>query len=161
MNITDYIEWTRTTAVYPKDQAIEYLKRGLISEAGELCGKTKRIIRDGVRDDEGIFKELGDICWYAARIADERHINMPDGLDFALINASGDDIKVAQWCYIVVLQCNGIKGILINSIIMLFRWINLLAEQFSLSLSDILVMNREKLESRKERGTICGSGDNR
>ena len=47
MQLTDYQVWTRTTAIYPKEKALDYLGLGLCSEAGEVAGKLKKKIRDG------------------------------------------------------------------------------------------------------------------
>ena len=97
------------TAIFPKEKALEYLALGLTSEAGEVAGKVKKLIRDG-EDVEGfemkkiaIASEVGDVLWYCAMMAKE--VGVP--------------------------------------------------------LNTIMQMNLEKLRSRKERGTLKGSGDNR
>lgn len=62
-------------------QALAYIALGL-GEAGEVQGKIKKLIRDGEVDNEGrvfvpdykqieILKEIGDLEWYMARLADE------------------------------------------------------------------------------------------
>ena len=65
------------TAIFPKTQALEYLALGLTSEAGEVAGKVKKLIRDG-EDVEGfelkklaIASEIGDVLWYCAMMAKE------------------------------------------------------------------------------------------
>ena len=65
------------TAIFPKNQALEYLALGLTSEAGEVAGKVKKLIRDG-EDMEGyelkkiaIASEIGDVLWYCAMMAKE------------------------------------------------------------------------------------------
>jgi len=65
------------TAIFPKDRALEYLALGLTSEAGEVAGKVKKLIRDG-EDVEGfemkkiaIASEIGDVLWYCAMMAKE------------------------------------------------------------------------------------------
>ena len=65
------------TAIFPKDKALEYLALGLTSEAGEVAGKVKKLIRDG-DDVEGfemkkiaIASEIGDVLWYCAMMAKE------------------------------------------------------------------------------------------
>ena len=97
------------TAIFPKEKALEYLALGLTSEAGEVAGKVKKLIRDG-EDVEGfemkkiaIASEVGDVLWYCAMMAKE--VGVP--------------------------------------------------------LNTIMQENLEKLHSRKERGTLSGSGDER
>ena len=97
------------TAIFPKDKALEYLALGLTSEAGEVAGKVKKLIRDG-EDVEGfelkkiaIASEIGDVLWYCAMMAKE--VGVP--------------------------------------------------------LNDIMKENLKKLHSRKERGKLSGSGDDR
>jgi len=65
------------TAIFPKEKALEYLSLGLTSEAGEVAGKVKKLIRDG-EDVEGfelkkiaIASEIGDVLWYCAMMAKE------------------------------------------------------------------------------------------
>ena len=89
------------TAIYPKEKALEYLALGLTSEAGEVAGKIKKIIRDG----EGI-----------------------EGLDMKKIAIASEVGDVLWYC---------------------------------VPLNTIMQMNLEKLNDRKERGTLQGSGDNR
>jgi NTP pyrophosphatase (non-canonical NTP hydrolase) len=97
------------TAIFPKEKALEYLALGLTSEAGEVAGKVKKLIRDG-EDVEGfemkkiaIASEVGDVLWYCAMMAKE--VGVP--------------------------------------------------------LNTIMTENLEKLHSRKERGKLSGSGDDR
>ena len=65
------------TAIFPNEQAMEYLALGLSSEAGEVAGKVKKLIRDGA-DKEGLMQakidiafEIGDVLWYCAMLAKE------------------------------------------------------------------------------------------
>ncbi len=68
-------QWkTHETAIYPKDRALEYLALGLSSEAGEVAGKIKKIIRDhgGAISEAArleLVDELGDELWYIAQLA--------------------------------------------------------------------------------------------
>lgn len=76
---------TAETAVYPGQgelYGLVYVALG-IGEAGELQGKVKKIMRDdkGVVTPEkkqAILDELGDVLWYAARIADELGVGLED-----------------------------------------------------------------------------------
>jgi NTP pyrophosphatase (non-canonical NTP hydrolase) len=91
------------TAIFPKEKALEYLALGLTSEAGEVAGKVKKLIRDGKGDKKAIASEIGDVLWYCAMLAKETDV----------------------------------------------------------PLNDIMKENLRKLHSRKERGTLSGSGDER
>jgi len=84
----EYQEFTRTTAIYPKDKALEYLTLGLCSESGEVAAAQKRRIRDtnlGSEADEKlkqqILAELGDVVWYACRICDELDTTLEQVMD--------------------------------------------------------------------------------
>ena len=70
MQLNDYQEWSKTTAIYPQDRALEYLALGLASEAGEVAGKVKKKIRDGGIDVMSTVDEIGDVFWYLVRICD-------------------------------------------------------------------------------------------
>jgi NTP pyrophosphatase (non-canonical NTP hydrolase) len=109
MDFDEYQKLTRKTAIYPKDglTPILYTSLGLASEAGEVAGKIKKIIRDGGnvfpdRDKcDEIRAELGDVLWYCARLADELEIDLSnvamkniekliDRLDRDVIKGEGD-----------------------------------------------------------------------
>jgi len=108
MQANEYQQRTIETAVYPGsgtggEKELTYLGLGLASEAGEVAGKIKKLLRDGRLDTDALVGEIGDVCWYVAR----------------------------------------------------------LASALGVTLEDVLQMNYEKLQSRKERGTLQGNGDNR
>ena len=72
------------TAIFPEDKALEYLALGMTSEAGEVAGKVKKLIRDG-EDVEGfemkklaIASEIGDVLWYCAMMAKEIGVPLND-----------------------------------------------------------------------------------
>ena len=98
-----YENYASQTAIFPKEKALEYLALGLTSEAGEVAGKVKKLIRDGKGDKKAIASEIGDVLWYCAMLAKETEV----------------------------------------------------------PLNDIMKDNLRKLHSRKERGTLSGSGDER
>jgi len=110
VSLKDYQDWTINTAVYPAAgtgsvEELMYIALGLGGEAGELGNYVKKLYRDGDNAElrEKIGKELGDVMWYAARMASALGVNL--------------EATISE--------------------------------------------NRAKLESRKERGVIAGSGDNR
>lgn len=109
MDLNQYQKAALETAVYPdRGSNFVYPALGLAGEAGEVADKLKKVIRDdnGILTNsvcDAVAKELGDVLWYVAVLANE--------LDY--------------------------------------------------DLGDIAVMNINKLNSRKERGVLTGSGDNR
>jgi NTP pyrophosphatase (non-canonical NTP hydrolase) len=81
MNIDEYQDWTIQTAIYPEagtgsNLELYYLALGLTSEAGEVAGKVKKILRDGTYDPGAIMSELSDVLWYVARLADSLGMTM-------------------------------------------------------------------------------------
>jgi NTP pyrophosphatase (non-canonical NTP hydrolase) len=108
LTFDDYQTQTSATAIYPADKAIEYTALGLVSEAGEVAGKIKKVIRDNdsvfsLEKSEEIASEVADVLWYCAQ----------------------------------------------------------LLKSLGVSLGDAAQGNLDKLNSRKERGVIGGSGDAR
>jgi len=78
-----YQQVAKTTAIYPREQAIIYPTLGLTGEAGEVANKVKKIIRDGTnKNDEGLVQdlsaEIGDCLWYIAVLADDIGIKLSD-----------------------------------------------------------------------------------
>ena len=72
--LNNYQMQAREFAIYPEDMQIMYPALGLAGEAGEVADKVKKIYRDG-RDDArfhaDIAKEIGDVMWYCAALADD------------------------------------------------------------------------------------------
>ena len=78
-----YQQVAKTTAIYPREQAIIYPTLGLTGEAGEVANKVKKIIRDGSnKNDEKLVSEIkaeiGDCLWYIAVLADDFNIKLSD-----------------------------------------------------------------------------------
>ena len=74
MQLDEYQERANDTAIYP--EGLNYPILGLAGEAGELCNKYKKILRDkggeaDINDMGELAKELGDVLWYVAQIATE------------------------------------------------------------------------------------------
>lgn len=83
MNANQYQEKTLETAIYPgagtgSDEELFYLAMGLASEAGEVAGKVKKLLRDGKLDIGNLAYEIGDCLWYCARLADSIGYEMED-----------------------------------------------------------------------------------
>jgi len=107
MNIVEYQKRTLETAVYPGAgkhgfEEINYLVHGLTSEAGEVAGKLKKIIRGDKVPPEAFLAELGDVLWYLARIADNVGVTLEQVAEYNfqklqeraklnVLKGSGDD----------------------------------------------------------------------
>lgn len=83
MDFNNYQFRAAKTAIYPKEglQGLLYTSLGLVSEAGEVAGKVKKILRDDesvISPDrhEQLVDELGDVLWYCAMVADELGITL-------------------------------------------------------------------------------------
>lgn len=78
-----YQKATEKTAIYPKMFGLHYTVLGLASEAGEVAGKLKKVIRDndskvGKKELEEIAFELGDVMWYVSQICNELNISLEE-----------------------------------------------------------------------------------
>lgn len=108
MRFNDYQHNAVRTAIYGAGNKIIYPALGLGSEAGEVLGKVKKVLRDNNGEftpelSAKIGEELADCLWYIAAIATD----------------------------------------------------------LGLSLEELAIANIKKLEDRKSRGVIQGSGDER
>ena len=78
-----YQQVAKTTAIYPREQAIIYPTLGLTGEAGEVANKVKKIIRDdGNKINESLVQEIsaeiGDCLWYISVLADDIGCKLSD-----------------------------------------------------------------------------------
>lgn len=77
MTFDEYQKDAKRTAKYPSIQeSWVYPTLGLVSEAGEVAGKVKKVFRDhgGKLTDaqrEDLQKEVGDVLWYVAAVCTE------------------------------------------------------------------------------------------
>lgn len=83
----DYQSKAKRTDKYPANFAFICYALGLSSEAGEVAGKIKKLIRDkssnsvvvcDCTDKESIIDELGDCLWYIAMMAGYMGYTMED-----------------------------------------------------------------------------------
>jgi len=105
MKLNEYQIQANETAIYP--EGLNYPILGLAGEAGELCNKYKKILRDkegeaDVNDTDQLAKELGDVLWYVAQIATElgtdletvarvNIMKLGDRKERGVLGGSGDD----------------------------------------------------------------------
>jgi NTP pyrophosphatase (non-canonical NTP hydrolase) len=83
MRLDDYQQAARRTAVYAARDRVTYPALGLASEAGEVCGKIKKELRDRGGDWaqaplDALQDELGDVLWYVAVLAADLGLSLDD-----------------------------------------------------------------------------------
>jgi NTP pyrophosphatase (non-canonical NTP hydrolase) len=181
MKIENYKKFIKTTAIYPKDIEVEYLVLGLFGEAGELCNLYKKVLRDNLSKEGWVIKfkkELGDFFWYLyslencgylkAKIIDDssysrNQLSIEDSLiDLSItLSVIMKDIN-SERCYAKEQnrKVSYIKTVPDTLDFSGFVY-NIIENQLNSSIEEILQINVDKLSSRKERGVLGGSGDNR
>ncbi len=81
MKMQDYQTQAAKTAIYDDADVIIYPALGMLSEAGEVAGKIKKVLRDKngnfdpVERDK-IADEVGDVLWYIAALCTDLGIGM-------------------------------------------------------------------------------------
>ena len=103
LTASEYYDWVEGMVVTSGQTRMIENTLGLVGEAGEFAEKVKKVLRDNTFDRELILKELGDVVFYAA----------------ALANYFGSDLQ------------------------------------------EVMDINVTKLEDRKARNVLQGSGDSR
>ncbi len=81
MELSEYQRRSRSTAKYPRTEALTYPSLGLAGEAGEFADHAKKVIRDDGGEvtperREAMAKELGDVLWYVAQLASELDLEL-------------------------------------------------------------------------------------
>ena len=146
----------------------EYLTLGLIEEVGEAAGKLAKSWRDCVWDEKAFIKELGDVLWFVANLADywDNGTNifsgeLADCFELAPygVGDGGDECAkaLAYWAGAVVYDereyDDGLREIVYN--------LACLADIIDCTLEQVAEINLAKLRDRAARGKIQGNGDER
>jgi NTP pyrophosphatase (non-canonical NTP hydrolase) len=79
MNLRDYQELAARLAL-PTALNDQYLSLGLVGEAGEVASLFAKAVRDseGLVNQDNLKKELGDVLWFVAVLAQHYNIDMND-----------------------------------------------------------------------------------
>lgn len=83
MQFNEYQDEAVDLAVYGSGNAIIYPTLGLVGEAGEVADKVKKVLRDNNGDfteaiKQELIKELGDVLWYIAALANDLGSNLEE-----------------------------------------------------------------------------------
>ena len=142
----------------------EYLKLGLMAEVGEAAGKLAKRRRDGVFDEKAFIKELGDILWFVANLADyydrERDANFSKRLlkCFERIEVSEALIEACTMCQLAYWVAWLLDGTIAPFMDIMVE-VACLAKTYGYTLEQVAEINLEKLRDRAARGKIQGNGD--
>jgi len=84
LQFSDYQTQASQTAIYDEADIVAYPALGLVSEAGEVAGKVKKIMRDQKgqfllpENRAAIGKEIGDVLWYISALCTDLGLDMSD-----------------------------------------------------------------------------------
>lgn len=83
MDLDGYQRAAQRTAIYLEAHRVVYPALGLASEAGEVAGKIKKVLRDQGGDFEAapieaLRDELGDVLWYLAVLATDLGLSLDE-----------------------------------------------------------------------------------
>lgn len=176
MNFSEYQKKVREFADYPSalvngnEMKLVYPVFGLVEEIGEAREKLRDVEEcDDLQRITAFMKELGDVCWFCAEIltvlgfeADLSRFDDDSSDDYELAYSEISGI-VAK----AVRDSSGIvspeKALIVKEKVEVIIWtVSQMAKKVCMSdLETIMQINYDKLLSRKQRGVIHGSGDDR
>lgn len=143
----------------------EYLTLGLIEEVGEAAGKLAKRRRDGVFDEKAFIKELGDILWFVANLADyyddaDIHDTLKCWFTPTKVEYKQDynDMRYLANFAVQVAADDSDDAELYEATI---GWLYATAKSFGYELEQVAEINLAKLRDRQARGVINGNGDER
>lgn len=163
-----YATWTAETSIYKtKESAITCCLLGLGGETVELYQHSL----GGLPDDDLIKKEFGDILWYIGHlslmtgIVDDLQLSETENMFDELFEYAGtiqEHFKKVVRDFEFDLEASGKKATIVSIINDFLSAMYLqIEDMYDFDFEEILLMNQQKLTSRKDRGVISGSGDNR
>lgn len=179
MKFYEYCEPAISTAIYKnRGNNRIYPFFGLFGEIGELSEKFKKSLRDddGIISEERkslIVGEIGDILWYMSAICfeckiDPKHVQESSKSELAteynyeyFLETIVTLSSLAEIIYNYAIEYDFPNEVIIPNISKMLGELSLLCKTLSISLSDAMQNNVDKLLSRKIRGVLKGDGDNR
>lgn len=186
--LNDYQKVALSTAIFPrnKDGLTLYPVLGLCGESGEVAGAWMRV-KVGSEDTELLVKEVGDVLWYTAVLAEELSATLlqvaeiqgkttfadfavkpleEEEVDFAVWELSEAAGMVAEKAKKAVRDTDGVlseaaREVILTKLSSVLSALSSIASITGVDLAEIARINSEKLLSRQQRGVLQGSGDKR
>ena len=164
MTFLDYQKEAIKTRVGSADNE-EYLTLGLLAEVGEVADKLAKRKRDGVFDDKAFIKELGDVLWFVANLADywDRVVvganyskSLEDSFDdktHSKLTELEDMVSAISWASDVAEGFDYLPNLVFD--------IGCLADRYGYNIEQVAEINIAKLRDRQARGVLQGNGDER
>lgn len=163
-------------AVFSPDNAISYTSLGLIGEWGEIAGKVSKIVRgdttlEAIRDD--LIKEAGDFIWMIAAAAYYRGlylqavdpVSVRDGEMMNYYTSASLEKLMVIGTYPIGLYAAKVDSVesfeFGNDFKMMMAVFRALCGKLNTTPAEVMEININKLEDRRQRNAIQGEGDNR
>ena len=165
-NITEYYEKARKTAIYPNiGDNYTYPLLGLIEESAEVDEKI--VLKEDSKLN--MIKELGDVYWYLTSCSFEMNLDFKELLNNpkeSSLSLALEASKIAGYLKKIMRDDEGKltpdkKDKIIDSLKNIVFLLNEYQDKYEVSQLEVMKHNIEKLYSRKKRGVLKGSGDNR
>lgn len=176
MNLQEYSEKAITTAIYPNQgNNLPYTILGLIEETLEF----NEVYEGSIPTEEDLkvrlVKEAGDVYWYINATCSELGLNFETvaNVEFLIDNLDGHPEDILSQILVLsgktkkyIRDDNGViaydkKCAIETAMKNILVYIIFYLEEFDITVEQIMQTNIDKLFSRKERGVLGGSGDNR
>lgn len=153
----EFQTWTDTTASYPgfseaDGRGVVYATMGIVGEASELAEKVEKWISDGNEAGTGNFQVLQqisvllkDVVFIGKEVESFKKKLRKGEIKLEPFEGPSGEVRSG-----IIKECGDV-----------FWYIPRLAKHLHLRLSTLLSETFKKITSRRERGVIVGSGDNR
>lgn len=167
MDLKTYQEVSQQTAKIGLTDP-DYFLLGILGELGEIAEKTKKVIRDhdGQFDEETLrllWLECGDLMWYLTQFATVKGIalEIAPAAMLPAHNIKDAVIDLGKDVAVLIRHQNSPGTIAVYPLMVAISSLATLCEVAMCPFEGVLEMNIEKIFSRKERGVLHGSGDER
>lgn len=172
--LSDYVRESAVTKIYDEKWGLAYEVLGLCAEVGETMELVNQAIGAGYEDLESdLVSELGGCLWYVARLCERFEIDID-----AVLIVGGKFYDDRDLAITSGLLANKVKKILrdqdgkiapsdalykdCQSFLVLFMTqFKTYCHQMGIDVRQVAEYNLKQLLSRKRRGTLSGSGDDR
>lgn len=164
--LAEYQARAVATAIYPREYRIAYPALGLIGELAELREAVAQC-DSYTHNSRPVLKEAGDVMWYCANLAADLGVDLSTLDTHTLLSVFPSEKYIGDFAEkvkkLIRDGSDDKREAVLAFITLAIAAVRTTCHNFShdFSFENVLTTNLEKLESRKERGTLQGDGDNR